>query len=235
MSNLPHTESERKLSNPAKLLAAVMEATNVWDSKTLSEMTGVPLRTIQRLKLECATHGASNDNEQNATHGASGASKSVSDAMHGVYGGANSAMHGVSSDDGIARAYKESLRDKIIPKRLDSPLSPPDPYAQAWIDEKGRLVLSDKFRAGWLERFDGDADRFELALVQAQGYVQPNNRSKSLDVQLSAQLARIVSDKRDRDSRYAKASEAKPQAQFVDRAAAKRAADRKFLESIGAM
>lgn len=227
--------SKSKLSNPAKLLAAFMEASNIWDSKTLSELTGVPIRTIQRLKLECATNGANDDNGSNATHGAVGVSESANDAMHGVSGGATSATHGASSDDGLARAYKESLRDKIIPLRVDTPFFPQDPYCQAWIDEKGRLILSDKFRSDWLNKFDGDEDRFELALTQAQGYVQPNNRSKSLDVQISAQLARIAAEKRDRDSRYAKAASANPQHKITDRAAAKRAADKAFLQSIGAM
>ena len=198
MTNVPNADSQSKLSNPAKLLAAFMEASNVWDSRELSQLTGVPLRTIQRLKLECATHGV---NEANGTS-----------ATHGVTGGATSATHGASSDDGIARAYKESLRDKNLPKRLDSPLFPPDPYAQASIDENGRLVLTDKFRSDWLDRFGGDATRFDLALVQAQGYLQPNNRTKSLEVQLSAQLARIAADKHDRDSRYARASEQKASA-----------------------
>lgn len=209
MTTLAKTESGRKLSNPAKLLAAFMEASNVWDSRELSSLTGVPLRTIQRLKLECATHGVTYVGGSSATHGAVGVTECAKDATHGVSGSATSATHGTSSDDGIARAYKESLRDKNLPKRLDSPLYPPDPYAQASIDENGRLVLTDKFRNDWIERFGGDVVRFELALVQAQGYVQPNNRTKTLDVQLSAQLARIASEKLDRDSRYAKASEQK--------------------------
>lgn len=212
MTNVPNADSQSKLSNPAKLLAAFMEASNVWDSRELSQLTGVPLRTIQRLKLECATHGVNEANGTSATHGVTGVTENAKDATHGVTGGATSATHGASSDDGIARAYKESLRDKNLPKRLDSPLFPPDPYAQASIDENGRLVLTDKFRSDWLDRFGGDATRFDLALVQAQGYLQPNNRTKSLEVQLSAQLARIAADKHDRDSRYARASEQKASA-----------------------
>lgn len=113
--NITNTESGRKLSNSAKLLSALMEATGVWCSRTLSQMTGIPLRTVQRLKLECATHGANDDDGQCATHGATDVRASATSATHGATDGATSATHGASSDHVIARAYKESLRDKILP------------------------------------------------------------------------------------------------------------------------
>lgn len=112
------TASKSKLSNPAMLLATVMKITGVSDCKALSEMTGVPLRTVQRLKLECAMGGASGASGQSAndaTGGACGVEESANDAMDGATGGAKHAMGGVSSDHGLARAYKESLRDKILP------------------------------------------------------------------------------------------------------------------------
>lgn len=56
-----------KISNPAKILRGYMDATGIADAKTLSDALGIAIRTIQRLKLECATcandaiYGAAND------------------------------------------------------------------------------------------------------------------------------------------------------------------------------
>lgn len=69
-----------------------------------------------------------------------------------------------------------------------------------------RIVLSAATRATWLERFDGNAECLDLALIEARGCVQPNARAHPLAVQVEKQLARIVRDKRDRDARYAKAA-----------------------------
>jgi hypothetical protein len=107
-----------------------------------------------------------------------------------------------------------------IQNRTDSDICAPKrekrPSASAMLDdpneparfENGRLVLTADFRSDWLGRFGGDDERLSLALVQAQGYLQPNNHTKTLGVQISAQLARIVAEKRDRDKRYASAAKA---------------------------
>lgn len=70
----------------------------------------------------------------------------------------------------------------------------------------GKIELLNGMRAFWLDRFEGDSERLELGLIQAAGFIQPN-AFKPLEAQVAAQLARQCSDKRDRDSRYAKASE----------------------------
>ncbi len=77
--------------------------------------------------------------------------------------------------------------------------------------ENDRLVLHNGTRAEWLKRFDGDETRLDLALVTAANYVQPSG-NKSLEVQVAAQLARQVSDKLDKDARYAATTKAKQQA-----------------------
>ncbi len=69
----------------------------------------------------------------------------------------------------------------------------------------GKLKLFNGTRQFWLKKFGGDEERLELALHQAAGFVQPNN-SKPLEAQVGAQLARIVSEKRDKDQRYATAA-----------------------------
>jgi hypothetical protein len=197
-------ESNCKLSNPAKLLKALMAATGVCDAKELADTLCIPVRTIQRLKLEIAT--VQDDIGASAT--------SANDAIYGASDSAKRAINGVSDAisgaNGASRTYArmESPSGILIPKKLDSPFFPQDPYAQVWRDENGRLVLSDEYRADWVNRFGGDAARLELAITQAEGYLQPNNRTKSLDVQLASQLARIVAEKRDRDTRYASAAAA---------------------------
>lgn len=70
----------------------------------------------------------------------------------------------------------------------------------------GRIVLLNGLRQYWLDRFGGDADRLDLALIAAAPYVQENSR-RPLEAQVSAQLARAVADKRDRDQRYAAAAQ----------------------------
>lgn len=58
-TNMPRFAEKSKpaLSNPAKILLAYMRVTNRWDSRELAAEFDVPLRTIQRWKMECTVHG----------------------------------------------------------------------------------------------------------------------------------------------------------------------------------
>lgn len=76
--------------------------------------------------------------------------------------------------------------------------------------ENGQIQLADDLHALWLEKFDGDGERLDLALIQVAGFIQPNSHTRSLETQVSSQLARIAADKRDRDRRYQAAADAKP-------------------------
>lgn len=49
-------EIKTGMSNPAKILLAYMRLSNCWDSKELAGRFTVPLRTIQRWKMECAAN-----------------------------------------------------------------------------------------------------------------------------------------------------------------------------------
>jgi len=62
------------------------------------------------------------------------------------------------------------------------------------------IQLHNGLRSFWLDKYGGDAERLELALIAAVPYVQPNS-NRPLEAQVSAQLARSASDKRDRDQR----------------------------------
>lgn len=74
--------------------------------------------------------------------------------------------------------------------------------------EKGELQLFNGVRQFWLNEF-GDEHALNLALKQAAGYVQPNSM-RPLEAQVSSQLARMARDKRDKDTRYAKAVKDNP-------------------------
>jgi hypothetical protein len=70
----------------------------------------------------------------------------------------------------------------------------------------GKILLFNGLRSYWLEKFGGDELKLDLALAQAAGYVQPNNRVKPLEAQVSSQLAKMVRAKLDQDERYLKAA-----------------------------
>lgn len=88
---MPQDQAARKdISNPAKLLRALIHATGITDCKQLSEMLAIPVRTLQRLKLEVA------EAVDTAT---------ANDAKHAISGAATSAISGVSSaNDAISGA-----------------------------------------------------------------------------------------------------------------------------------
>lgn len=73
--------------------------------------------------------------------------------------------------------------------------------------ENGKLTLLNGTRAEWLQRFEGDETRLDLALIQIASFLQPNS-GRPLKTQVSSQLARIAGEKHDRDARYAHAARA---------------------------
>lgn len=188
----------KKMSALAQLCVLLIER-GIATTKALADETGYSERQIWRAKKEI-----------NSTRAEMVTVTNVSDTDVRVDEMSVTPMSGSTltsaSVEPRVHARKESLRDNII--YYNTPLTPQDPYSRAWF-EKGRLVLADDLRAFWLDRFGGDSDRLELALTQAEGWIQPNNRSRSLETQLSSQLARIAADKRDRDARYAAAAQSK--------------------------
>jgi hypothetical protein len=76
-----------------------------------------------------------------------------------------------------------------------------------------KILVSDDFRAEWVPRL-GDAENFELSLIEAAGSIQPNN-VHSLEAQLARQLSQIARRKREQDQRYAAAAAAKSKARPV--------------------
>jgi hypothetical protein len=74
--------------------------------------------------------------------------------------------------------------------------------------EKGKLSLLNGTRAFWLERFDADERRLDLALIEIAPILQPNSQ-RPLQAQVESRLAKIVAERLDRDTRYARAATAK--------------------------
>ena len=72
---------------------------------------------------------------------------------------------------------------------------------------EGRVRLVNGTRAEWLERFGGDAEALDLALIEASGQFQPNSRSHTAKQQIERTLAGIVRRRREQDSRYRSAVE----------------------------
>lgn len=72
----------------------------------------------------------------------------------------------------------------------------------------GKITLDASNWEFWLPHFNGDSEALSLALMQAAGFIQVNDRSKPLAAKVGAQLAMMARNKRERDSRYQSAKEA---------------------------
>jgi hypothetical protein len=117
-----------------------------------------------------------------------------------------------------------STKDTILPKKeplnpqtgnsmtaaqieMKNALVPKDDYQPVAVVD-GKLVLYNGTRTLWLEKFGGDEERLELALIEAQGSLQTYG-NRSIAVQVNAKLANIVARKRDGDKRYKAAVDSK--------------------------
>ena len=130
------------LSNPAKLLRGYISATGTTDSRELAAALNIPLRTIQRLKLEVAgaMDGVS-DGAKDAIYGVCTNNTSAKDAIYGVddapktpYMARAEATRAIEKAPRVvipARATFESLRDESYQEvKQDPPLVPPKPIAE---------------------------------------------------------------------------------------------------------
>jgi len=93
------------------------------------------------------------------------------------------------------RAESETETDKPPNPRTDVTDQDRVRFAQ------GRLTLFGDLKIFWLEKFANDATRLDLALIEIAGRIQTAG-NRPLEAQVSSGLARIVADKRDRDTRY---------------------------------
>jgi hypothetical protein len=132
---------------------------------------------------------------------------------HKTDGNVDETFHGTPPEQSRAETEQTQKEEKPLPPKRDFwGREIVGPEADVSFDGRA-ITLVNGERAAWLSKFGGDEERLDLALVQAANFIQPNNRTKSLLVQVRAQLSRAVADKRDRDMRYAVAAQAKPTAQ----------------------
>jgi len=102
---------------------------------------------------------------------------------------------------------REQGKPKHNPERDPDPLNlnPGRHHPDVTRSPTGELALTNGKRADWLKRFDGDETGLDLALMQIADKVQPNS-TRTIEVQVEAQLAGIIQRKREQDQRYLKAA-----------------------------
>lgn len=116
-------KSKSPMSNPAKVLLAYMRLSGQWDSRALAAEFSVPLRTIQRWKMECALCAT------DATGAISGVSLvhelSATGATNAISGAPQAPDMALARDLQRAHANMEYPSDILISsKEEDSPLVP---------------------------------------------------------------------------------------------------------------
>lgn len=104
------------------------------------------------------------------------------------------------------QSYAGAREEPSVTEPSDKTPLPPLPEKKIELRD-GTPVLLNGLRSFWLDEFGGDAKCLDLALKQAAAYVQPNGH-RTLEVQVSSQLAKIAREKRERDSRYLAAAAA---------------------------
>jgi len=214
----------KPISNPAKLLRGYMKATGIVCARTLARDLEIPLRTIQRLKLEVAT------SSEDAIYGAQDEAPKTPNAPYMAQGSertdANDAIYGASdAPNAPCVASRARVEDNNLTTNLETkvstnpppyspPPSPPLDWRTAFADadlqagvevRNGEAVLVNGTHAAWLARFGGDATRLDLAMIEARAALQPNSR-QPIKLQIERVLARIAGQKRDSDQRYASAA-----------------------------
>jgi hypothetical protein len=107
--------SVNTISNPAKLLHALMKATGITCAATLSTSLDIPVRTIRRLKLEAATIA---DSANSAT--------TANSAISGRPDTANAAMGGRSYREMPSRVEDNNKTTNLetTVEKIDTPKSP---------------------------------------------------------------------------------------------------------------
>lgn len=203
------------------------------DNLGISETLGISIRAVQKSRKRSPVADASELQDASQSSPAHGVTNSrtpeANSSSHDVHGIANSRTPTPRAPAGITtRATKDFLRKESYQEvKQEPPLVPQggkkddlQPTHERVKFADGRLTLFNGLRQFWLERFDNDADRLDLALIQAAGFVQPHS-TRPLEAQVSSQLARSAADKRDRDKRYAAAAKANPRQPKTDKPKAK--------------
>jgi len=136
--------------------------------------------------------------------------------------------------DTEAETEQIQIRTPLPPKGADVDFSTlfADPNLEDGVSLKGdRVVLVNGTRAEWLERFGGDENRLDMALIEARASVQPNSR-QPIKLQVERILARVAGQKRDSDRRYSETAKARQAAESKPPQNAQPSRARAFLDSL---
>lgn len=121
MTNLSSVRGESKaqaLSNSAKLLAGYMRSTGTFEAKVIAEALAIPVRTIQRLKLEIA---CANDAMCGAYSEHAPTANAATSATDGGANSANCAVDGVSGAPTAPPVAFSEPENPRAPARIESP------------------------------------------------------------------------------------------------------------------
>jgi hypothetical protein len=206
-----------------KLIVLAILQHKTYDVARLMKLTGEDRRTVQRYRLQWIER-QDDTSDRSDTDGATVATDATP----------------VSCDEGGSNVVPYKARAPLTEnpsglsstsEKKDPPLTPQSPIqAKSWEDdvasqshptitvENGKAILHNGTRSEWLERFGGDEEDLELALIDAVGTIQPNSRQDPA-LQITRRLSIIVRDRREKDKRYAAAVAAnrkadKPKAAF---------------------
>jgi hypothetical protein len=209
-----------------KLIVLAILQHKTYDVAKLMELTGESRRLVQMYRLQWIER--QDETSERGETRETGFANFAKDAKH------------VSCDEGGSNIVPYKARAPLTenPSGLsstseveDPPLTPQSPIqAKSWEDdvasqshptitvENGKAILHNGTRSEWLERFGGDEEDLELALIDAVGAIQPNSRQDPA-LQITRRLSIIVRDRREKDKRYAAAVAAnrkadKPKAAF---------------------
>lgn len=228
MRDLLESLTGKGLSSTAKLIA-ILEASGVVDRAEIERLTECKASTVRENVR--ALRSAGNPSPESAGNPSAmeiQRQKSITsdgNPSHRQKSSAGNPSNDVQRQKSIASPARGVVPNPTTVEcvstqdRSPSPLppySPPipssprkcDPDGVTWDANSKTILLDEGNRAFWLDLFEGDAARLDLALIEAAGSIQPNSR-QLLALQVGRSLSRIVADRKDRDRRYANAAAAK--------------------------
>jgi hypothetical protein len=201
-----------------KLVVLAIIQHKTYDVAKLMELTGESRRLVQMYRLQWIER--QDETSERGETRETGCANFAKDAKHVSCdeGGSNFA-HIENAGDYTETSSKLSFTKEEV-------ILPPTPstaiVVRSWDEdvaatqhktitiENGRPILHNGTRQYWLDAFDNDTKRLELALIEAMATIQQNSRQAPA-VQISRTLARIAGQKHDQNQRYRSAVASRPQ------------------------
>lgn len=200
---------------PTAKFVAVLIAAGVTDTKQIAGIIGIGERAVRKVRAELQDRNSSSS-------GTTGPEPQDRCGTTGPASGTTVPQTELQdrNSSSASRARIETPSG-LLPNEDIGLESPPSPSVAQPVDwrcafsaddenhgvmfAQGRLTLVNGTRAFWLERFGGDDEALNLALIEAAGSIQRNSNT-GLKLQVERKLANIARDTRDRDKRYERAA-----------------------------